>query len=108
MTSDKEHFLAISNCPTEELARAIARALVEEKLAACVNYLPRMRSIYHWQGKIQEDDEFLLMIKTMHSKLERLEAKIKEMHPYELPEFVVVPITSGSEDYLSWITQSLQ
>lgn len=98
----------MTTCPDNDLAGRIARSLVEQKLAACVNCLPAMRSIYLWQGKIEDDEEILLIAKTIEEKLQKLEACVSEMHPYELPEMLTVPISSGSEAYLNWIRQSLQ
>ncbi len=80
--------------------------MLEEKLAACVNQVPGIRSLYHWQGRIEHDDEMLMLIKTTTDAYERAEALIREHHPYELPEVIAVPIETGSKAYLQWITDS--
>jgi periplasmic divalent cation tolerance protein len=84
--------------------RRLARSLVEEGLAACVNAIPNIASTYRWEGRIQEDREILLLIKTSEAVYARLEARILDLHPYELPEVVAVPIVRGSAAYLSWLT----
>jgi len=99
----KEFRLALTTVPDEELGRRIARTLVEERLAACVNVSPAVTSFYWWDGKLVEDREFILLIKTKASALERLEARLKELHPYEIPEFISLPIASGSPEYLGWL-----
>lgn len=86
-------------------ARALARTLVEERLAACVNVLPPMTSLYRWKGGIEEDREQQLVIKTLAARVPALEARIRELHSYELPEFLVVTVT-GSAKYLAWIEES--
>ena len=87
-------------------AAAFARLLVDERLAACVNILPAMTSIYRWKGAIEEDTERQLVIKTTSDRVEALEARLHELHPYELPEFLVVPATDGSTGYLEWLEAS--
>jgi len=87
-------------------AAAFARLLVDERLAACVNILPAMTSIYRWKGAIEEDNERQLVIKTTSDRVEALEARLHELHPYELPEFLVVPATDGSTGYLEWLEAS--
>ena len=84
---------------------ALARTLVEERLAACVNVLPPMRSFYRWQGTVQGDDERQLVIKTSPERLPALEARLRALHPYELPETLVLTAT-GSQEYLTWICES--
>ena len=86
----------------KEEASAIAHTLVEANLAACVNILP-IQSVYTWQGKIHQDEEWQLIIKTDLSQFSILEAKIREVHSYELPEIIVLPILQGSQPYLDWI-----
>lgn len=89
--------------PEEETARRIARALVEERLAACVNLLPGVRSIYRWQGAVEEATEVLLIAKTHAERVAALAARVRALHPYELPEVVTLPVTDGSEAYLRWV-----
>ena len=87
-------------------AAAFARVLVDERLAACVNILPVMTSVYRWKGTIEEDREQQLVIKTTSDRVEALEARLRELHPYELPEFLVVAATDGSAGYLAWLEES--
>ncbi len=87
----------------EEEAEGLARALVEAKLAACVNMVSNVRSIYSWQGKIEDDRELLMIIKTQRHLFDRLAAKVREIHSYDVPEIIALPITDGSKDYLNWI-----
>jgi periplasmic divalent cation tolerance protein len=88
-------------------ATAIARTLVGERLAACVNVLPTMTSVYRWKGSVEEDREQQLLMKTTPDRVAALEARLRELHPYELPEFLVVP-ASGSAAYLLWVGESVQ
>ena len=98
-----EPLLIITNCPDEEVANAIALALVEEKLAACVNILPRVQSVYRWQGTVESASEIPLLIKTTSARYAALESRIRELHPYEVPEIIAVPITRGLPAYLNWL-----
>lgn len=91
--------------PNEFNANLIATTLVEENLAACVNILPSVTSVYKWEGIIQTDNEMLLIIKTQEEKFEALEAKIKELHEYTVPEIIALPIVEGSEEYQNWIVK---
>ena len=84
-------------------ATAVARALVEERLAACVNVLPAMTSIYRWEGAVQQDAEEQVVIKTSTDRLGALEARLRQLHPYELPEFLVITADAGAEAYLNWV-----
>uniref|UniRef100_A0AC34PY65 Divalent-cation tolerance protein CutA n=1 Tax=Panagrolaimus sp. JU765 TaxID=591449 RepID=A0AC34PY65_9BILA len=93
--------------PNQEVANKIAKSVVEKKHAACVNIVPGIKSIYQWKGKIEEDNELLLIIKTKTSELERLKADVLKNHPYEVPEFISLPIESGSEPYLKWINEQV-
>lgn len=88
---------------TIERAKQLAHELVKNRLAACVNIIPRGTSIYEWKGEIVEDKEFLLIIKTKATLYSKLETKIKELHPYEVPEIVSLNLEEGSKDYLDWI-----
>jgi periplasmic divalent cation tolerance protein len=102
-----KYILVLCTCPEDVVAARIANTLVEERLAACVNRLSRMTSTYRWEGKVQSETEALLMIKTTAGLLERLGERIKELHPYELPEVIALPIEGGSERYLAWLGQSV-
>ncbi len=98
--------IVLTTFPVDKDAEAFAKALVDERLAACVNILPVMRSIYTWQGKTETADERQLLIKTTRAQLAALEARIMQLHPYEIPEFVVLEIAAGSPGYLSWLSAS--
>jgi periplasmic divalent cation tolerance protein len=91
-------------CPTREVALAIANAVVEARLAACVNVVPGVTSVYRWQDQVQQDEEVLLVIKTPAGRYAELEAALRERHPYELPEVIAVPVAMGSPAYLQWLT----
>jgi periplasmic divalent cation tolerance protein len=84
----------------------VARALVDERLAACVNILPPMRSIYRWKGEVEDAAERQVVIKTQAAAVDRLTARLRDLHPYEVPELLVVPIDGGGADYLAWIRES--
>jgi len=89
-------------------AEKFASQLVEERLVACVSILPAMRSIYRWDGAVERADERQLLLKTSSTQLAALEARIRVLHPYDVPEFMVIPITDGSADYLTWLAASLK
>ena len=93
----------LTTAPDGDVAATLARTLVEERLAACVNLIPRVRSIYRWEGEIQDDSEVVLLIKSQRKRSEALAARIKDLHPYELPEVLVLPVSGGSAPYLDWI-----
>jgi periplasmic divalent cation tolerance protein len=88
-------------------AERIARALVEERLAACVNVVPGVVSVYRWKGNVEQESELLLVIKTMAAQLDALKVRLVELHPYELPEVVVIAIGGGHGAYLEWIAQQV-
>ena len=98
-----ETLLVITNCTDEAVANAIALALVEEKLAACVNILPRVQSIYRWQGAVESATEVPLLIKTTAGRYGELETAIRELHPYDVPEIIALPIAQGLPAYLDWL-----
>jgi periplasmic divalent cation tolerance protein len=100
-----EALVVLTNVGDTDVAQQIARRLVEQKLAVCVNILPGVRSIYRWRGAVEEAEEVTLMIKTVRSNYVELEASIKAMHPYEVPEIIALPIAAGLSAYLDWITQ---
>ncbi len=91
--------------PDHETALSIAHAVVDDKLAACANILPGVTSIYTWQGKKEKSQEELLMIKTRSTLVEAIIAKIKSIHPYEVPEIIAMPIAQGNAAYLQWIEE---
>jgi len=98
-----EHLLVLNSCPDTASAKALSTAILSKRLAACVNRLPGVKSMYRWQNQVERDDEVLLLIKTRAELYPRLEALIRDMHPYELPEIIAVTISSGSAAYLAWI-----
>ena len=93
--------------PNKEEAARLADMLVERRLAACVQILPAMESVYRWQGKIERQDEILLIAKTVNSKFAELEREVRALHSYETPEIVAVPLTALSEPYLQWLNASV-
>lgn len=106
MQKSDEHRLLYCTCPDADVAQTIARSLVEARLAACVNIVPGLRSIYHWEGEIQDDAECMMMIKSQASKVEAIVQSIRSLHPYELPEVIAVPIVAGLDTYLDWVRDS--
>jgi len=90
-------------CPDAESAGRIADVLVSEGLAACVNRLPGITSVYSWKGKIERDAEVLLLIKTAEARFNALSARLLELHPYDLPEIIAVPVADGLPEYLQWV-----
>lgn len=107
MNETSPYRLVYCTCGNSENARQIANALVTEQLAACVNILPGIQSVYRWQGKIASDQEVLLIIKTREECLTTLQDRVRALHTYELPEIVVVPIVAGLVPYLNWISESV-
>lgn len=93
--------------PTAEELRAIGRALVEERLAACVNVLPGATSVYRWRGAVEESAEALGIAKTTLARVSLLEARVRELHPYEMPEILACGSAGGSSDYMDWIRESV-
>ncbi|MGE5182463.1 MAG: divalent-cation tolerance protein CutA [Acidobacteriota bacterium] len=95
--------VVFSTFPGPEKAAEVARALVSEQLAACVNLVPAVRSIYRWQGELLDDAETLAIVKTTAERLDALTARLIALHPYELPEVIALPVTGGSAPYLAWV-----
>ena len=93
-------------CGSEEEASKIAHALVDERLAACANMISPIRSIYRWQGKICDEREWLLVVKTRETRFQDLEKRVKSLHSYQVPEIISLPILAGSSSYLSWLEES--
>lgn len=102
-----DKIVALSTCETHEDAIRIANHLVEKQLAACVNILPGITSIYRWKGNIERAAEFLLVIKTSSSMLENLKLELQTIHPYDVPELVAFTIVDGAESYLDWMSDQL-
>lgn len=101
--SDDTPLVVLCTTPSADVGAALARKLVEAKLAACVNIVPAMRSIYRWQGETKDDAECQLLIKTRSARFAALEQLIRQHHPYDEPEIIALPITQGSASYLNWL-----
>lgn len=104
--ADTPHVLVLTTLPADADGAAFARTLVTERLAACVNLLAPMESVYRWQGDVQRDVERQLIMKTARARVDALWQRVRELHPYEVPEFVVLPIVDGSDAYLRWLGES--
>jgi periplasmic divalent cation tolerance protein len=100
--------VVLVTCGSEEEVLKIANALVEEHLAACVNLIAPIRSIYRWGGKIWDEKEWLLIIKTQKHRFEELEKKVTSLHSYSVPEIISLPITEGSSAYLNWVKENIK
>ncbi len=99
------HVVVLITTGSVEEAEKIARALVEERLAACVNVVSPVHSVYRWQGQVQSDQEVLLLAKTRAIRMEDLARRVKQLHSNEVPEIIALPVVAGSEDYLRWIDE---
>ncbi len=97
--------LVLTTLPNPEVAAKLAKSIVEEKLAACANLFPALRSVYRWDATIQDDNEVLVLFKTQKAHYERLKSRILELHPYELPEVLAIPVEQGHQAYLDWIAR---
>jgi periplasmic divalent cation tolerance protein len=104
-----DKIVVLVTCESAKEARRVARALVERRLAACVNILGTpVQSIYRWKGKVESAEESLLVIKTSRQRFESLQDAVRELHSYEVPEIIALPVVKGSRDYLAWISSSLR
>lgn len=99
--------VVLSTCESEQEAARLAELLVREKLAACVNILSAMRSVYRWEGKLENTSEVLLLIKSSHRNFEQLRQTLEANHSYQVPEVVALPVLDGSPGYLKWLDQEL-
>jgi periplasmic divalent cation tolerance protein len=104
----KKPQIVLCTVPDRDSAEEMANILIADNLAACVNILPGITSVYRWEDKIEQGNELLLVIKTARTAYKALQAKIVDLHPYELPEIIAVPIEDGLPAYLNWLTQSLE
>ena len=100
--------IVLCTCPTHEDAKAIARDLVAKKIAACVNIIPQITSVYAWQGEVHEASEHQLLIKTLKSQVAVLTQAIEKLHPYDVAEIITISIDGGNQAYLNWISESLK
>ena len=100
---ESQALVVYCTCPDQVVAERIAEAVVDERLAACVNLIPGLTSIYRWEGQMQHDVELLLIIKTRSAVYPQLEARLRELHPYQVPGIIALPIQAGSAAYLNWI-----
>ena len=98
--------IVLTTCGSKEEAEKIARALVERRLATCVNIVPGIESVYRWQGKVESETEWMLVIKTTAGRFEAVREAIREMHSYDLPECIMISIEGGSPEYLKWIEEN--
>ncbi|HEU4749306.1 MAG TPA: divalent-cation tolerance protein CutA [Gemmatimonadaceae bacterium] len=102
----EQFVVVLTTFPADGDAEKLAQTLVEERLAACVNILPPMRSIYRWKGAIERADERQLLIKTVTHRVVELESRLKALHPYDVPEFLVLSVLEGGRDYLTWVAEN--
>ncbi|HEX3479853.1 MAG TPA: divalent-cation tolerance protein CutA [Kofleriaceae bacterium] len=105
--SNPASFVVFSTFPDADTAARIARTLIEDRLAACVNVVPTVRSIYRWQDKICDETETLVLIKTTADRYAALAAKITELHPYQVPEVIALPLADGHPPYLAWLAEQV-
>jgi periplasmic divalent cation tolerance protein len=104
-----DKLVVLVTCSSASEARRIARTVVEERLAACVNILPgSVTSIYRWKGKVESARERMLLIKTSRKRLKKLQATVEKLHSYDVPEFIALPIAGGSPSYLAWLEECLE
>ena len=108
MVEDSEPLLVLIAAANKEEATRLADMLVGARLAACVQILPEMESVYRWQGKIERSPEVLVLAKTIRSQFNQLEQEVRSLHSYETPEIVAIPIAAGSAAYLDWLNKSLE
>jgi periplasmic divalent cation tolerance protein len=106
MDSVERYVVVMVTVPDEELGKQISWQVVNDRLAACVNRI-KISSTYRWEGEVHNEDEELLLIKTSLASLDRLKEKVLEMHPYDVPEIIALPVISGHTPYLNWITESV-
>ena len=99
--------MAIVTAPSHDVADRLVTTIVEERLAACGNIVPGLTSIYHWEGALQRDSEVLIIFKTTRAVLAQLMARVQEIHPYDVPEVLAVPITAGLDAYVAWVAENV-
>jgi periplasmic divalent cation tolerance protein len=106
MSHESDYVIVLTTLPADVDAAAFAESLVGARLAACVNLMPIMQSIYRWQGQIEQESERQVVIKTSRLRTDALWQRVRDLHPYDVPEFVVLPIVDGNQGYLQWIGDS--
>lgn len=104
----QDYYLVLCTCPDTETAEALAGRLVQQNRAACVNIVPQLRSLYQWQGRIENDEEVLMLIKTTAEAYPALERSLQADHPYEVPEIIAIPLAAGLDAYLQWMTDTVK
>ena len=102
---NSDYVVVLTTLPADADAEGFARMLVEERLAACVNLFPLMDSVYRWEGRVERETERQLQIKTSRERVNELWDRVRELHPYEVPEFLVLPIVDGNDAYLAWVRE---
>lgn len=108
MSAEVGALVVLVTAPSAEKAAELGRAVVSERLAACASVLSPVRSIYWWEGKVQDEPEALLLLKTTRARFEALRGRVLELHPYQVPEVVALPVEAGSEKYLEWIAMEVR
>jgi len=103
-----DKIIVLTTCENSQDAQTIAETLVEKRLAACVNILPGLKSVYRWQGKVENAAELLLLIKTRRGLFEQLSAELARIHPYKVPEVIALPLIDGAPAYLGWLEKELK
>ena len=103
-----EALVVLITVSSPQEGEAIAQALVEEELAACVNVISGVTSLYRWQGELQKEGEVLLVVKSRQELFERLAARVRQLHSYQVPEIIALPVVAGDKDYLSWLNEATQ
>src|SRR5687768_4648647 len=103
---ESDYVLVLTTLPADADAAAFAHTLVDARLAACVNVLPRMDSVYRWEGRVSQDGERQLFMKTSRARIAALWEQVRKLHPYDVPEFIVLPIVDGNDAYLRWVGES--
>lgn len=99
----KDFIVVLITCPSPEEAESLSKKILSERLAACVNIINSVHSLFHWQGKIEADQESLMIVKTRSLLLDQLKTFVQENHPYDVPEVIALPIVGGSDDYMEWM-----
>jgi periplasmic divalent cation tolerance protein len=104
----EEHVVVLVTAPSKDVGRDVARALLEQKLAACVNVVPSIASFYTWEGDLCSDEEVLLVIKSKGAAFDQVAVAVRDVHPYDVPEIIALPIVAGSQSYLDWIDEVVE